>query len=238
MAVRRRDVRERIYGYIIGGGVKVVQWLFPDYFGREALAPTDRFVEYPFAVRNLPPPPCRILDVGCAGSFFPLLLAGFGYDTYAIDLREYAILRRLAFERFRFVRGDIRRAPFRDGLFDVVTAISTVEHIGLSGRYGTDEDPAGDRRAVTEMHRLVRGGGLVLLTVPFGRATVHRPYHRVYDLKQLDELTGEFVIEWQEVYRQNKQDEWVLLVTAEEAESAETTPDRYAVACRVLRKRA
>jgi len=61
--------------------------------------------------------------------------------------------------------------PFDDEFFDVITAVSTVEHIGL-GRYGDPVAPDGDREAMEEMRRVLKAGGRLLMTVPCGRETI------------------------------------------------------------------
>jgi SAM-dependent methyltransferase len=52
------------------------------------------------------------------------------------------------------VRQDITRMPFRDGVFDTLVACDTLEHI------------VADRAAFREMHRVLRPGGVAILTVP------------------------------------------------------------------------
>lgn len=144
---------------------------------------SDRSIERPFTFSNLPADG-RVLDVGCAGSDLPVVLACFGFEVVGIDGRPY----QLSDPPFRFVRSDIRRTPFADGAFDVVTAVSTIEHIGLSGRYGSDEDATGDRRAMEEISRVTKSGGRIVLTVPYGQPAIFRPWHRVYGAEQLKGL--------------------------------------------------
>lgn len=81
-------LKEHLYRIIAKTGTGLCTKIFPEYFAKEPLAPSDRYMEVPFAIKNLPKPPARVLDVGCSGSFFALLLAGFGYDTYGIDIRN------------------------------------------------------------------------------------------------------------------------------------------------------
>jgi len=94
-----------------------------------------------------------------------------------------------------YVYADLRELPFRDGWFDNVVCASTIEHVGMDTRiYGIDEprssDPAGEqRRALGEIRRVIRPGGQLLLTVPFGRAEDHG-WLRQLDADQLDDLIG------------------------------------------------
>jgi len=148
---------------------------------------SDRAIERPFVFLNLPPHG-RVLDVGCTGSDLPLVLRGFGYEVVGLDTRLYQLAEPL----FEFVRGDIRNTSFPDGRFDLVLAVSTIEHIGLSGRYGSDEDAEGDVRAMREIHSITRSGGKVLLTVPYGEPAIFRPWNRVYGPNELRNLVDGF----------------------------------------------
>jgi SAM-dependent methyltransferase len=112
----------------------------------------ERIVDYSFVHQNIGlDGKGRILDVGCHGSKLVIELASLGYETYSIDGIEYP----LQHPNFTFVQGDICKTPFPDDFFDAVTAVSTIEHIGL-GRY---EDPTysnGDKKAVKEIKRILK----------------------------------------------------------------------------------
>lgn len=61
-----------------------------------------------------------------------------------------------------------------------------IEHIGL-GRYKDPLDIDGDKQAMSEIRRLLKPGGTLLLTVPFGKTTVTK-LHRVYSYDKLMHL--------------------------------------------------
>jgi Caenorhabditis protein of unknown function, DUF268 len=71
--------------------------------------------------------------------------------------------------------------------FDAALALSSVEHFGLEGYDTTLRDPRGDIDALRRLRELVRPGGLLVLTVPFGERSVDA-FQRVYDDAGLDEL--------------------------------------------------
>jgi len=193
------EIKQKIYDLVSRFGIKTLVFLFPEYFAQDHIAPSDRYIEYPFVIRNLPRPPAKILDCGCAGSFFPLILSSFGYDTYAVDIRKYSILNRLEYQNFHFLRESICRTSFPPDYFDAISAISTLEHIGLSG----------DEKAMQEIKRIVKPEGSILITIPFGRAKILRPFSRIYDSNWVKKITKGLVIEIKEFYMQDKNEDWL-----------------------------
>jgi len=156
---------------------------------------SSRSIEYPWVLRNLNLPSGRILDVGSTGSIFPIILTYFGYQVYVVDVREYEWKPPPG---VKVAIGDIRGTEFQSNFFDAVTAISTIEHIGL-GRFGDPLDESGDRMAIIEMTRLLKREGEILMTVPFGRRVI-TPLHRVYDSKALGFLLEGLSVEKMEFY--------------------------------------
>jgi SAM-dependent methyltransferase len=77
--------------------------------------------------------------------------------------------------RISYVFADLRDLPYRDGLFDTVVSVSTLEHVGMKNdRYGVEDDNAEDADrelavALRELKRVARPGGTLLITVPYGR---------------------------------------------------------------------
>ena len=96
-----------------------------------------------------------------------------------------------------YVYGDLRELPFRDGTYDRVVSISTLDHVGMDNeRFGSDvasaEDPQREAtRAIEELRRVLRPGGDLYLTVPVGRGD-HFDWVRSFTLEELDELVEAF----------------------------------------------
>jgi len=203
-------MKEKAYKIVLNIGMKMMSAIFPDYFSREALKPSNRYIEYPFAFRNLPKPPAKILDVGCVSSFFSLLLAGAGYETWGIDIRKYDIIKKIKFDNFKFSQGSIKKTDFPGDFFDAVTAISTLEHIGLSGRYGDKEDLSADKKAMNEMVRVIKPAGILLLTIPFGVPKIVRPHCKIYNFSSVQQLIEGLPveIEKEEYYMVDSQGDW------------------------------
>jgi len=95
----------------------------------------------------------RILDVGCGTGGMLKELAAFGL-AIGLDRAPEALARCRRRSGAPLVRGAAEGLPFPAGSFDLVTALDLLEHL--------DDDEAGLR----EIARVLRPGGLAVLTVP------------------------------------------------------------------------
>jgi len=227
--------KERLYQVSAGFGIKFFSKVFPEYFAKQPLKPRDRYLEYPFAVKNLPKPPAKVLDVGCAGSFFPLIVAALGYDVTACDIRPYEILNNLKFENFKFIQTDICKNSLPEGSFDAITCISVLEHIGLGGRYGAEEDSNGDFKMVEAIYKLLKSGGRAIITVPYGIAEIFAPYHRIYDYSRIKKMKAGFNVIEENFYCYDKNGDWKEY-SAEEGQLIRGSVERQGLALLHLEK--
>lgn len=148
---------------------------------------SPRSVEYGWVLNKISSVPQRILDIGCKGTRFPLLLANLGHEVTGTDLKNYGGEH----PNFRFVRGDILEEDTRKKLhgqeFDVITLISTLEHIGILGRDSENLDLDADVRLLRHLRKLFREDGVILATIPCGFPTV-RGDQKIYGDDEIDDL--------------------------------------------------
>ena len=127
----------------------------------------------------------RILDVGCGTGANLLLLSQYG-EAEGVDVSEDALAfcRARGLDKVKLGAGE--ELPYEDDTFDLVTAFDVVEHM--------DDDLAG----LTEMRRVLRPGGRVLLFVPTfmflwglqDEVSNHRRRYRLSELRHVLEKAG------------------------------------------------
>lgn len=164
---------------------------------------SERIIENPIIIQHLPLKPSKILDVGSRYSQVPLEMASLGHEVWTLDIEEYIFKHK----KLKFVKGDIRKTKFKSRFFDAVTVISTLEHVGMGETsYGDAEERDGDITAMAEIWRILKPGGVVLVTVPFGKAKF-LPFLRVYDKTRIKKITKGFKVV-KEIYMLNDKENW------------------------------
>ncbi|MGB9591418.1 MAG: methyltransferase domain-containing protein, partial [Candidatus Kryptoniota bacterium] len=131
----------------------------------------DRDIEWSWVTAQMPLGPGEALDFGPGGSYLGLIAAQRGFNVTAVDIEP--VQWPYIHPQLHFVQGDILRLPLPKERFDLVINCSTVEHVGLVGRYGVTEDrPNGDLEAMARLKELMKPGGIMLLTIPVGQDAV------------------------------------------------------------------
>ena len=99
----------------------------------------------------------RVLDLGCGAGYGTAELAGPARSAMGIDLAPEAVGHaRSAYSlaNISFIPASVTAVPFRDGVFDLITAFEVIEHLD-------------DWRALlSEGRRLLRHNGVFLVSTP------------------------------------------------------------------------
>ena len=138
----------------------------------------------------------RVLEVGAHDEPLSNILADLGFDVTGVDLREYD--SKLPKCNYRYLRQDFCDAQcLKDEKpFDIFVSISCIEHFGLGtyqeGMFRCYYDVLAMRKA----WELLKEGGSVYITVPFGKDYIENmPHWRVYDNQSvLDRIVQDFDI--------------------------------------------
>lgn len=153
-----------------------------------------RKFEYAFLIQCLIRKDVRkevVVDLGGGGSFStiaPALLRLSEMRIISIDVTHQSAVSKYGIE---YVKGDCMNTSLADASVDVVTIISTLEHVGL-GRYGDPLDVDGDLKTMRETWRILKPGGHAIITIPYGYPTVVYNLHRVYDKGRVAKLMKGF----------------------------------------------
>ena len=126
---------------------------------------------------------------------------------------------------------DLLNLSFADNSIPSLSCMHVVEHVGL-GRYGDTLDPEGDKRACTELARVLAPGGRLLFVTPVGQPAIHFNAHRIYSFES---ITGMFAgLELEEfALITDKRDGATLVLDADPARVAR---QRYGCGCFVFKK--
>lgn len=132
----------------------------------------------------------RGADIGCATGCFPAMQLATGierctvFEVRPVDVNDDRVEVRLQ---------DLTYAENIRAEFDLVTCLSTIEHVGL-GRYGDQLDPWGDVKIAANLRRMLRPGGIALISFPIGPGCVVFNAHRIYSPQRRSALFGDLML--------------------------------------------
>ena len=157
----------------------------------------ERVVEYPWVLARLGVAEGLLLDAGSA------LNHEYVLDHPALRNRKIAIYN-LSPEKFlgrsnvSYIFGDLRHTILRDESFNEIVCISTLEHVGMNNTLLYSKDahfnefrPNDYLDVVREFKRLLKPGGKLFITVPYGRHENHG-WLQQFDCKMVDAVFDTF----------------------------------------------
>lgn len=120
----------------------------------------------------------KILDIGCGKTAFPRVLLDSGFDVTCTDQQNNYWGSSIVNRHVYVISDDICHSSLLSDEYDTISCISVLEHIK---QYDI---------AVKEMVRLLRPGGILLITFPF---TYDGDFiWNVYDLIESDAFSSSF----------------------------------------------
>jgi SAM-dependent methyltransferase len=124
--------------------------------------------------------PDRHIDIGSRVDGFVAHVASFR-TIEVFDIRP--LTKRIPNVVFR--QADVMSPPPELAeCADSASCLHALEHLGL-GRYGDPIDPDGHLKGLAALHRLLRPGGTLYLSLPIGPARIEFNAHRVLSLEYL-----------------------------------------------------
>ena len=186
----------------------------------------DREVEWTWTLAHVHRGPGSLLDFGSGNGMMALGASFAGNAVVAVDLEP----EQYPFHpwRIEYVHGDFNDLELEQRSFDQILNCSSVEHVGLAGRYGSVDDPDGDLRAMEKMARILKPDGEMILTVPLGRDAVHPPLHRIYGEERLPRLLEHWQVREESYWGKPTSDRYEP-VTREQALAEEGSASYYAL---------
>lgn len=158
----------------------------------------ERVVEYPWVLARLDPRAELVLDAGSTFSAPHILEAPQLKDRRIVIytlITDWITLN----PNISYIFGDLRRMILRDHVVQAICCISTLEHVGMgqdykrynSGHHAPDQDLQAYRAVMAEFHRVLRPGGQLLLTLPYGRRENHG-WLQQFDAESLADVIASF----------------------------------------------
>ena len=189
----------------------------------------ERIVECPWAISRVRPGSGMLLDAGSVLNAPMFLdrpeLAHQKIIIYSLEMDSVRLDPRLS-----YLHGDFREPVLRDAIFDTIVCISTVEHIGMwpipkppyaesLAKPQPEKDLLAYRGVMRTFHDLLKPGGRLLVTVPYGKPE-DQDWLQIFGPTQIDDLIQSFggMCESQTYYR-HLPEGWVTASAADCADA-------------------
>ena len=118
-----------------------------------------RFRPHSWPLESVPQDSKRLLDLGCGSGAKLFEFAQRGYEVWGVDVGEDTIrLCKELLPEGHFIHGELQDVDLPDGHFDYIRIDNALEHV------------PNPKEVIAECHRLLCGGGQLMVYVPHGRS--------------------------------------------------------------------
>jgi SAM-dependent methyltransferase len=146
----------------------------------------ERCIEYPWLFAHLPANAKRILDAGSVLNY-NFILNNPIFDNKKLHILTLAPEPKCFWQKeISYIYEDLRDIPIQNDYYDAIVCLSTLEHVGCDNTFYTldktfqEHHPEDFVLAMKEMCRVLKPGGILFISVPFG------VYHHFGMLQQFD----------------------------------------------------
>ena len=229
-----RKIKKKM-GYV--GSIDSKYFNLPVVFNGRNIFTTERMVEIPFILNNVEinGRGRKILDFGCSKSLLVLQFASQGYKTIGVDFRPYPI----KYPNFKFYQMNVLDLPEKD--FDIIVALSVVEHIGLSTYNENNKNTKLDD-VMNQLYKMLKQNGKIILTFPMGISYTGKFLHCFTYAEAKEKLLSKFKAQSEQFFLREGRLYWRPCTLDEISRVSNAKKDRRrgvnSVACYVLRKEA
>ncbi|MBA2849537.1 class I SAM-dependent methyltransferase [Thermosulfuriphilus ammonigenes] len=153
----------------------------------------ERVIEVPLAIEvGSFSQPGKVLDAGAALNAKYIRDYIGRPEAYIVHFTQSAQKEEVMplDDRVSYIFGDLRDMDFKDEVFDRIICISTLEHIGMDNtRYGgqKENNPNSYLNAVREMFRVLKRGGRLLFTFPYGKP-MNFGWYRIFGRSDIEHI--------------------------------------------------
>ena len=155
----------------------------------------ERIVEIPWVINKIKKRKNnKILDVGCTLNF-DYLLDYFQKNNKIFFINIFKEKNSFFSNNISYIQNDICNSFFQENTFDVITCISVLEHIGFDNNIYNFEKKLSNKKkiinqklfvsALKEMKRIIKPGGKIFLSFPFGKKQLFLNYQQ-FDFKVIN----------------------------------------------------
>jgi len=175
-----------------------------------------------------------VLDFGSGNGMLALGASFAANDAVAVDLEPEQYLFRG--HDIEYIQADFNTFDLDPGSFDQILNCSSIEHVGIAGRYGSSDERDGDLLAMEKMVALLKPGGNMVLSIPVGLDAVCPPWHRIYGKERLPQLLERWAIQRESYWAKVESDQYEPVIR-EQALIDQGSPTYYALGLYVVTPR-